>query len=44
MEGARSLIEDLIQQVKVGPRSAHVTDINVAWTAYQQRFSGFEIR
>jgi acylphosphatase len=44
VEGERSLIEDLIQQVKVGPRSAHVTDVNVAWSAYQQRFSGFEIR
>jgi acylphosphatase len=44
VEGDRSLVEDLIQQVKVGPRSAHVTDTKVTWSAYQGRFSGFEIR
>ena len=44
VEGDRSLVEDLIELVKVGPRAAHVTDLKVAWSAYQGRFSGFEIR
>jgi acylphosphatase len=44
VEGDRSLVEELIQEVKVGPRFAQVTDVKVSWTPYQQRFSGFEIR
>jgi acylphosphatase len=44
VEGDRSLVEDLIQQVKVGPRAAHVSDVKVNWAPYQGRFSGFQIR
>jgi acylphosphatase len=44
VEGDRSLVEELIQQVKVGPRAAQVSDVMVNWAAYQRRFSGFQIR
>ena len=44
VEGDRSLVEDLIQQVKVGPRFAEVTDVKVAWEPCRHNFSGFEIR
>ena len=44
VEGDRSLVEDLIQQVKVGPRSARVTDVKVAWESCHHQFAGFEIR
>ena len=47
--GDRSLLEQFIKEVKVGPRSAHVADLHVEWrdplpqeTAPQQ--AGFEIR
>lgn len=30
-EGERSLLEELIKQVKVGPRSAHVTNLWLEW-------------
>ena len=44
VEGDRSLVEDLIQQVKVGPRSARVIDVKVAWESCHYKFSEFEIR
>jgi acylphosphatase len=31
VEGDRSLIEELIKEVKVGPRSANVVDVKVEW-------------
>jgi acylphosphatase len=44
VEGNRSLVEDLIQQVKVGPRAAEVTDVQVVWEKFEHKFSGFQIR
>jgi acylphosphatase len=43
-EGDRSLIEELIKEVKIGPRSASVTDVKVIWKKNEQRFHRFEIR
>ncbi len=43
-EGDRSLIEDLIREVKAGPRSAHVSDLKVDWKKPEYRFDRFEIR
>lgn len=43
-EGDRSLIEEFIKQVKIGPRSAYVKDMNIEWTDYQNKFKGFEVR
>ena len=42
--GERSLIEELLQQVKIGPRSAQVRDVKVQWEKPDQRFERFEIR
>jgi len=44
VEGNRSLLEELIQEVKVGPGSSQVTDIRVEWKSPSQQFKGFEIR
>lgn len=30
-EGERSLLEELIKEVKIGPRLAHVSDVKVEW-------------
>ncbi len=44
VEGDRSLIEELIKEVKVGPRAARVSDVHVEWRDYQHKFQDFEIR
>jgi acylphosphatase len=44
VEGDRSLIEELIKELKVGPRSAHVKDMKIEWQEFENRFKGFEIR
>jgi acylphosphatase len=43
-EGERSLVEELIKEVKVGPRSAHVKDLKLEWKECQNRYKGFEVR
>jgi acylphosphatase len=43
-EGERSLIEELIGEVKVGPRSAHVTDLRLEWMEPRHGESGFRIQ
>ncbi|MCI0565288.1 MAG: acylphosphatase [Nitrososphaera sp.] len=44
VEGSRSLVEELIKEVKAGPRSAHVSDVKIEWKSPEQSFHGFEIR
>lgn len=44
VEGDRSLVEELINQLKVGPRSAHVNDLRVEWSEPKNLFLGFSIR
>ncbi len=44
VEGDRSLIEELIKEIKVGPRSAEVTDLRISWLEFQNRFQLFEVR
>jgi acylphosphatase len=44
VEGDRSLIEELIKELKVGPRSAHVKDLKIEWREYANRYQAFEIR
>lgn len=43
-EGDRSLIEEFIKEVKVGPRSAYVKDLKIEWLEVQNRYEGFEVR
>lgn len=45
--GNRSLVEELIGEVKVGPRAAHVTNLRLSWEdpPASEMYSGtFEIR
>ena len=44
IEGTRGAVEDLLKQIRVGPRSAHVSDVRVEWKEPQRMFKGFEIR
>jgi acylphosphatase len=43
-QGDRSLVEDLLREVKVGPRSAQVTDLQVEWLAPVHPGTPFHIR
>jgi acylphosphatase len=43
VEGERSLIEELVRDVRIGPRSAQVKDLSIEWMAYQNQFSEFTI-
>ena len=43
-EGDRSLIEELITHLKVGPRSAHVSNLRLEWAQPTQQYRNFEIR
>jgi len=44
VEGDRSLIEELITHLKIGPRSAQVKDVRVEWSAPNNLFLGFSIK
>jgi acylphosphatase len=43
-EGDRSLVEEFIKEVKVGPSSAYVKDLKIEWKEFQNRHKGFEVR
>jgi acylphosphatase len=43
-EGDRSLIEELIAHVKVGPRSSQVRDLRIEWQQPLKDTKPFEIR
>lgn len=44
-EADRSLLEEFIKEIKVGPRSAHVTNLRIEWKDVSpDEFSGFTIR
>lgn len=44
VEGNRSLVEELINHLKVGPRSAQVKDVRVVWSSPRNLFLGFSIK
>ena len=43
-EGDEGMIKDYIEQLKVGPVSAHVTGVNVEWIESEFGFKNFDIR
>ena len=44
IEGDRSIIEEFIQEVKVGPRVAQVKDVKIEWLKCTKSDKNFEIR
>jgi len=44
VEGLRGMIADFIEEVRIGPSSAGVTDAKVQWGRYQGKYEGFDIR
>ncbi|MBI5474168.1 MAG: acylphosphatase [Ignavibacteriae bacterium] len=44
-EAERSLLEEFMKEIKVGPRSAHVTNLRIEWKESQSpEHTHFEIR
>jgi acylphosphatase len=43
-EGDRSLVEELIKYVKIGPRAAQVKDVKIEWIKCSNIQSRFEVR
>ncbi len=43
VEGDRSLVEEFIKEVKVGPRVSRVADVKVVWMDFNNRYPTFEI-
>ena len=43
IEGNRSLIEEFIDQIKIGPRSARVNDLIIEWKIPSGGFMRFDI-
>ena len=43
-EGDRSLVEQFLKELKIGPRSAHVTRLHVEWKDPLHTEKRFEIR
>jgi acylphosphatase len=42
-EGGRGQIDDLINQLKIGPGAADVRDVKVRWTEFSGKFKSFEV-
>jgi acylphosphatase len=43
VEGDRSIIEELLKDLRVGPRSARVVDLDVRWKPAEHAFKAFSI-
>jgi acylphosphatase len=43
-EGDQEKLQALLEQLGVGPRSAHVKQVKVEWTEYSGSYTGFGIR
>lgn len=44
VEGDKSLINELIKQIKIGPMKSHVTNCSVEWSENKNEFTRFEVR
>ncbi|MFH0931817.1 MAG: acylphosphatase [Candidatus Zixiibacteriota bacterium] len=44
VEGDKGMILDFIKDLKIGPRSAHVTGVNIEWLEHKNNYSDFQIR
>ena len=44
VEGARGMINDFVDRLRVGPMSAHVTGVSVTPEEYGNEFTRFDIR
>lgn len=43
VEGDRGAIEDFLGDLRIGPPSASVTDVSIAWTQFSGKYDRFDI-
>ncbi|MBE0432701.1 acylphosphatase [candidate division WOR-3 bacterium] len=43
-EGTKSIIEDFIARLRIGPVSAHVTGVNVKWSEKETGYKDFRLQ
>ncbi len=43
-EGPRSMLEQFLKDIRVGPPAAHVSDVKLTWDKYSAEFKEFRIR
>ena len=43
-EGDKEKLQSLLEQLKIGPRSAHVKQVKVEWTDHSGSYRDFDIR
>lgn len=43
-EGEKGLVEDLINELKIGPTMSSVSDVIVKWNDYKNSYSSFNVR
>lgn len=44
VEGERSLVEEFIKEVKVGPRAAHISNVSIKWKNASHSYNNFHIQ
>ena len=44
VEGRKPMILDFVRDLRVGPRSGHVTDMKIDWGQYQGKYNNFDIK
>jgi len=44
VEGNKGLISEFVNELRIGSRSAHVTDIKIKWGDYQGKYKNFDIK
>jgi len=42
-QGEQGMVEELLQAVRIGPRHAHITAVNVQWLTPDDSSYGFEV-
>ncbi len=43
VEGDKGLIQDFLKDVRIGPRLSRVTDMEIVWADYSNKYSRFDI-
>ncbi|MCK4384621.1 MAG: acylphosphatase [candidate division Zixibacteria bacterium] len=44
VEGNKGVIQEFTKELRIGARSAHVTDIKIQWGNYQGKYKNFDIK
>ncbi len=43
-EGDKNQLQELVEQLKIGPRGAQVIEVQTSWSDYSGKFDSFEVR